>query len=648
MKAKTGRAGRSCDVIVVGGGHAGCEAALAAARLGCATLLLTMKKENLGWLSCNPAIGGVAKGQLVKEIDALGGEMARVTDRSGIQYRTLNMSKGAAVRSSRAQVDRKLYRQAMSEVVSRQKGLKVAEGLVEDLLVEDDRIAGIKTAAGEKYLCRALVITPGTFLEGLIHIGLEHHPGGRFDEPPSVGLARSLRKLGLRLGRFKTGTTPRLDGRTIDFSVLDRQAGNPQPCPFSFWTDKITLPQVACYITYTNPRTHEIIRSGLDRSPLYTGIITGTGVRYCPSIEDKIRRFADRDRHQIFLEPEGLDTDEYYSNGTSTSLPLDIQLKMLRSIKGLERVEITRPGYGIEHDHVDPTQLRPTLETKKIAGLFLAGQINGTTGYEEAAAQGLLAGINAALQVQDRPPLVLDRSRAYIGVLIDDLVTRGTNEPYRMFTSRAEYRLLLREDNADLRLSPIGHEIGLLKDRYYKKVLSKKKALAKEEKRLNQTMIKPSPQVNAKLKEWGTAPIAKPLSLAAILRRPQIDHARLAELAKSPDGLPPALAYQAEVAVKYEGYLARQESEAQNFRKLEKARIPADFDYDAVGGLSNEVKEKLKKYRPLSAGQAGRISGVTPAAVSLLLVHLQRLRNSSAVGKSLNVSFPRKRESMDG
>lgn len=589
------------DVIVIGAGHAGCEACLAAARLGCKTLLLTMSADTIGLMSCNPAIGGLAKGQLVKEIDALGGCMAKAADAGMIQFRLLNTKKGAAVRSSRIQADRQIYRLYMKSVLESQDRLDIKEGMAEDIIVKNGSIQGIRTALNEIFYAPALIITPGTFLNGLIHIGLDHMPGGRIGERHSRGLSLSLKKLGLKMGRLKTGTCARLDGKTIDFDRLDIQHGNDMITPFSFQTKKITREQLPCYITYTNPRTHEIIRSNLDRSPLFTGVIKGTGVRYCPSIEDKIHRFPDRDKHHIFLEPEGLNTTEYYPNGISTSLPIDVQEKMVNSIEGLENARITRPGYGIEYDYCDPTKLYPTLETKKITGLYLAGQINGTTGYEEAASLGLMAGINAALKVRKKPPLVLRRSQAYIGVLIDDLVTKGTSEPYRMFTSRVEYRLMLREDNADLRLTPIGHEIGLIDEERYKNTLDKKKSIDGEIDRLRER------------------------HLDKILRRPGVSYNDIVS-DQATDALSPAELKVVETEVKYEGFVRRQMAEIARLEKIEKIRIPEGLDYQKVHGLSSEIKEKLSKIRPANLGQGARISGVTPAAISILMIYLEKIR----------------------
>lgn len=612
------------DIIVIGAGHAGCEAALAAARMGCSTLMLTMNLDTIAQMSCNPAIGGLAKGHLVKEIDALGGEMARITDRTGIQFRTLNRSKGPAVRGTRAQADKQRYRMAMKESLEKQPGLDVKQGVVEKLLVEGDRIAGVETNIGAHYPSSAVIITTGTFLKGLIHIGLTHYPSGRAGEFPSIGLSDDLRNLGFELGRLKTGTPARLNGRTIDFSVMQIQPGD-DPAPFFSFSEKIhPLPQLPCYLTYTSPRTHHIIRSNLDRSPLYAGVIKGIGPRYCPSIEDKVMRFSERERHQVFLEPEGLDTEEYYANGVSTSLPFDVQVELYQSIHGLEQVELMRPAYAIEYDFAPPTQIQHTLETKKIDSLYFAGQINGTSGYEEAAAQGLLAGINAALKIQKRGPFVLSRSEAYIGVLIDDLVTRGTNEPYRMFTSRAEYRLILREDNADLRLRDKGKDIGLVSDGVYREFLEKRESITQELVRLKKTWVRPTPEINGILNGKNSTELVAEASLEQLLKRPELGYEDVA--AMQPPALPlrSDAAEQVEIQVKYEGYIQRQLDQVERIASLEQKDIPRDLDYDAVKGLGNEVKQKLKMVRPISIGQASRISGMTPAAISLLMVALEK------------------------
>ncbi len=614
------------DVIVVGAGHAGCEAALAAARMGAKTLMATINVDGIGAMSCNPAIGGLAKGHLVKEIDALGGEMAKNIDATAIQFRQLNTRKGPAVWSSRAQADRLLYRLRMKGVVENQADLEIRQSVVDRLLIKDQCITGVTTSLGEEITARSVIIVTGTFLNGLIHIGLKNFPAGRLGDAPSLQLPEHLRELGFRMGRMKTGTTPRLDGTTIDYSELEPQYSDDPPKLFSFSsTGGPKLPQRPCYITHTNEKVHEIIKAGLDRSPMFSGIIEGVGARYCPSIEDKVARFPEKPRHQIFLEPEGLDTVEIYPNGVPTSLPLDVQMGMLHGIKGLERVKVIRPGYAIEYDYVDPLELLPSLQTKKIAGLFLAGQINGTSGYEEAAAQGLMAGINAVKYCREEEPLILDRSQAYTGVLIDDLVTLGTKEPYRLFTSRAEYRLLLREDNADLRLRDIGHDLGLVDDDTYAAFCCKRQELSKAMVWLEKTKIKPTVKINEALTVLGSSPLRESVLMADLLRRPEVTVAWLVEISGDEEGqMPFDVAREVQLQIKYQGYIQRQQEQVERFRKFENVQLPNDLDYTGFDGLSNEVVEKLSAIRPRSLGQASRISGITPAAISILQIYLKK------------------------
>lgn len=618
------------DVIVVGGGHAGTEAALAAARMNAKTLLLTHNIETLGQMSCNPAIGGIGKGHLVKEIDALGGAMAHAIDHAGIQFRILNASKGPAVRATRAQADRVLYKQAIRSILENQANLQIFQQAVDDLLIENDRVIGVVTQMGLRFTAKTVVLTAGTFLAGKIHIGMSNYQGGRAGDPPALSLAQRLRELPFRVDRLKTGTPPRIDGRTVDFTKMEIQPGD-EPTPvFSFMGNGAQHPkQIPCYITHTNATTHEIILNGLDRSPLYTGVIEGIGPRYCPSIEDKVKRFADKNSHQIFVEPEGLTTHEIYPNGISTSLPFDVQLNFVRSMRGFENAHITRPGYAIEYDFFDPRDLKPTLETKFINGLFFAGQINGTTGYEEAAAQGIIAGINAALHTQEKLTWYPKRNEAYIGVLIDDLITCGTNEPYRMFTSRAEHRLLLREDNADLRLTPVAKQLGLIDENRWRTFENKRELITQETQRLKSICIRPNTNAGEQIKTLVNKALDHEYSALDLLRRPEINYHQLMQIENVGPGLEDLkAAEQVETQLKYAGYIERQQLEIERQRRNEETRIPEYLDYQKINSLSTEERQKLIQVKPTTIGQASRIPGVTPAAISLLLVHLKKKRNT--------------------